>query len=95
MFLPLVKRMDLSVSQDIFGIARRPAALRPDPPRHHQLRQPAELGLGRRQRLVQNQILTNAAADAEGRATYRMAVVNSALPTTSFQTTQASPTSTR
>ena len=39
------------------------------------------------QRLVQNQILTNGAADAQGRATYRMAVVNSALPTTSYQST--------
>ncbi len=39
------------------------------------------------QRLVQNQILTNAAADAQGRATYRMAVVNGALPTSSYQST--------
>ena len=40
------------------------------------------------QRLVQNQILTNASADAaSGRATYRMAVVNGALPTSSFQST--------
>ena len=29
---------------------------------------------------MQNQILTNAAVDAQGRATYRMAVVNGALP---------------
>ncbi len=36
---------------------------------------------------MQNQILTNAVADAQGRASYRMAVVNNALPTTSFQTT--------
>ena len=36
---------------------------------------------------MQNQILTNGAADAQGRATYRMAVVNSALPTASLQST--------
>ena len=45
-FLPIVKRMDLSVSQDIFRSVRRGAALGPDPPRHHQLRQPAELATG-------------------------------------------------
>ena len=39
------------------------------------------------QRVIQNQILTNAAADANGAVSYRLAVVNGALPTTTFQTT--------
>ena len=60
-FLPLVKRMDLSLTQDIFGAARREAPRRPDPARHHQLRQPAEPRTGASaSALIQNQILTNA-----------------------------------
>ena len=39
------------------------------------------------QRLIRNQILTNAAADANGRATYRMVVVNNELLTRSYETT--------
>ena len=87
-FLPLVKRMDFSVSQDIFQVVRRRAALGPDPPRHRQLRQPAELELGR-------EPAPGAEPDPDQRrpptrragATYRMAVVNSALPTTTYQST--------
>jgi hypothetical protein len=39
------------------------------------------------QRLIRNQILTNGAADANGRATYRMVVVNNQLLSRSFETT--------
>ena len=37
------------------------------------------------QRLIRNQILTNGAADAQGRATYRLVVVNNELLTRSLR----------
>ena len=43
----------------------------------------SDWGVG--QRLIRNQILTNAAADAQGRATYRMVVVNNELLTNSLE----------
>jgi hypothetical protein len=36
-------------------------------------------------RLTRNQLLTNPAADAQGRATYRLAVVNNELLTRSYE----------
>ena len=86
-FLPMVKRIDLSVSQDIFhvfGGQKHSGQIRLDITNFGNLLN-HNWGVG--QRLVQNQILTNPAADAQGRASYRMAVVNNALPTASFQTT--------
>jgi len=86
-FLPFVKRMDLSVSQDIFGSLggqRHSGQIRLDIVNFGNL---LSSDWGVSQRLVQNQILTNAAPDANGRATYRMAVVNGALPTSSYQST--------
>ena len=86
-FLPLVKRIDLSVSQDIFGSSaarRHLGQIRLDIANFGNL---LNSNWGVSQRLVQNQILTNGAADAQGRASYRMAVVNGALPTSSFQST--------
>ncbi|MEO8075787.1 MAG: TonB-dependent receptor, partial [Acidobacteriota bacterium] len=86
-FLPLVKRMDLSLSQDLFhslGGVRHSGQIRLDVTNFGNL---LNHNWGAGQRLVQNQILTNATADAQGRATYRMAVVNNALPTKSLQTT--------
>jgi hypothetical protein len=86
-FLPLVKRMDLSLSQDIFqsiGGHRHSGQIRLDITNFGNL---LNSDWGVAQRVIQNQILTNGAADAQGRATYRMAVVNNALPTTSYQTT--------
>jgi hypothetical protein len=86
-FLPLVKRIDFSVSQGIFGSfggARHSGQIRLDIVNFGNLLN-SNWGVG--QRLVQNQILTNGAADAQGRATYRMAVVNGALPTSSYQST--------
>ncbi len=86
-FLPMVKRIDLSVSQDIFhvfGGHKHSGQIRLDITNFGNL---LNDNWGVSQRLVQNQILTNAAADAQGRVSYRMAVVNNALPTTSFQTT--------
>ena len=87
MFLPFVKRMDLSLSQDIFGSLggqRHSGQIRLDIVNFGNL---LNSNWGVSQRIVQNQILTNAAADANGRATYRMAVVNGALPTSSYQPT--------
>ncbi len=86
-FLPMVKRMDLSVSQDIFGSLgghRHSGQIRLDITNFGNM---LNHDWGVSQRIVQNQILTNGGADTQGRATYRMAVVNNALPTTSFQTT--------
>ncbi len=86
-FLPQVKRMDLSVSQTIFGVLggqRHSGQIRLDIVNFGNL---LNSNWGVSQRLVQNQILTNGAVDAAGRATYRMAVVNGALPTTSYQST--------
>ena len=72
---------------------RRPAERLPDPARHPELRQPAEQRLGRRPAPVaavntnnQLQILTNPGVDAQGRATYRLAVVNNELIKNTFQT---------
>jgi hypothetical protein len=45
----------------------------------------SDWGVG--QRLIRNQLLTNPAADANGRATYRMVVVNNELLTRSYETT--------
>jgi hypothetical protein len=86
-FLPFVTRVDLSLSQDIFKslAGRRHAGqVRLDITNFGNLLN-HDWGAG--QRIVQNQILTNAAADAAGKVSYRMAVVNGALPTKSYQTT--------
>ena len=86
-FLPFVQRMDLSLSQDLFhSIAGRKHSgqIRLDVTNFGNLLN-HDWGVG--SRIVQTQILTNAAADATGRVSYRMAVVNGALPTTPLQTT--------
>jgi hypothetical protein len=85
--LPMVRRADLSVTQDVFASLRG---------RRHAFQIRADIlnlgnllnsdwGVG--QRLIRNQILTNGAADAQGRATYRMVVVNNALLANSFEPT--------
>ena len=86
-FLPMLKRMDFSVSQDVFHSLsghRHSGQIRLDVTNFGNM---LNSNWGVSQRLVQNQILTNGAADLQGRATYRMAVVNGALPTSSLQTT--------
>ena len=45
-FLPVVNRIDLNISQDIFHSAKGARHTRPDSVGHHELRQPAELELG-------------------------------------------------
>ncbi len=95
-FLPIVKRMDLSLSQDIFRSIsghRHAGQIRLDITNFGNLLN-NKWGVG--QRLVVPStssslnlipILTSAAADANGKVSYRMAVINNALPTTTFQTT--------
>jgi hypothetical protein len=89
-FLPMVKRMDLSVTQDIFGKLggkRHTGQIRLDITNFGNL---LNSDWGVSQRIIQNQILTNAAADAAGRASYRLAVVNNELLKNSLQTTAGS-----
>ncbi len=86
-FLPLLKRADLSVMQDLFrNIRGRRNAfqIRVDFDNFTNFVN-SNWGVG--QRLIRNQILTNAAADAQGQATYRMVLVSNQLLTQSFETT--------
>ena len=89
---PIVKRMDLSIMQDVFhniGGKRNAGQFRIDFLNFGNL---LNSKWGVSQRLVVPitqaygaQILTNATADAQGRASYRMAVVNNQLVTQTFQ----------
>lgn len=84
-FLPLVKRMDLSVSQDLFkslGGTRHRFQLRADFLNFGNL---LNKNWGVDQRLVSNSPLTNPGVDAQGRATYRLRVINRELMTKSLQ----------
>lgn len=87
MFLPLVNRADVSVIQDLFrtiGGRRHASQVRLDILNVGNLLN-SDWGVG--QRLIRNQILTNAAADARGRPTYRLALVGGELLTRSFEKT--------
>ena len=91
--MPMFARMDLSVVQDVFrnlGGARNAGQIRFDVTNFGNL---VNSDWGVSQRLVLPatgangaQILTNAAPDAQGRASYRLAVVNNELIRQSFQT---------
>ena len=86
-FLPLFNRADVSVMQELFtniGGRRHSAQIRLDILNFGNL---LNTDWGVAQRLIQNQILTNGAADAQGRATYRLALFNNQLLTESYQTT--------
>jgi hypothetical protein len=86
-FLPLVKRMDLSISQQLFHSIkgrRHAGEIRFDVTNFGNLLN-HNWGVG--QRLIRNQILSNGAADAQGRLTYRMVPVNNELLTKSYETT--------
>jgi hypothetical protein len=95
-FLPIVKRMDLGISQDIFGNAkgaRHLGQIRLDITNFGNLLS-SGWGVGRRFNISSTSssynlipVLTNPVVDASGAVTYRMAVVNNALPTTSYATT--------
>jgi hypothetical protein len=86
-FLPLVHRIDLSVTQDVFASisGRRHAfQIRLDMLNLGNLLN-SDWGVG--QRLIRNQILTNGGADTQGRATYRLVTVNNELLTRSLEKT--------
>jgi hypothetical protein len=86
-FLPLVKRADVSVMQDLFtSLAgrRHSGQIRLDILNFGNMLN-SDWGVG--QRLIRNQILTNGGADPQGRATYRLAVVNNELLTRSLEKT--------
>lgn len=86
-FLPMLRRADLSVTQDVFaniGGKRNSFQIRADVLNLGNLLN-SNWGVG--QRLIRTQILTNPGVDAQGRATYRLAVVNNELLTRSLETT--------
>ncbi len=86
-FLPIVKRMDLSVQQELFTrlAGRRHAfQFRVDMLNFLNMLS-SDWGVG--QRMVHNQPLTNAAADAQGRVSYRLRVVNNELMSKTFEPT--------
>ncbi len=90
-FYPIVKRMDLSLIQSVFrsfGGARHSGEVRLDITNFGNLLN-HNWGAGRS--LIQNRILTSPGVDAQGRATYRLATVNTAsgpaLVSKTFQTT--------
>jgi hypothetical protein len=93
---PMFNRMDLSIMQDIFrniGGKRNAGQIRVDMTNFGNL---LNHNWGVSQRMVLPvtaangaQLLTNGAADAQGRASYRMAVVNNELVSRSFQTNTA------
>jgi hypothetical protein len=86
-FLPIVKRLDLSVQQDLFrSLAGRRHAFqfRVDVLNLANLLN-SDWGVG--ERLVHNQPLTNAAADTAGRVSYRLRVINGELMNRTFEPT--------
>jgi hypothetical protein len=92
--MPMLRRADLSIVQDVFrslGGKRNALQVRADITNVGNLLN-HNWGVGRRPTAPANtnnqvQILTNPAADAAGRATYRMAIANNQLITESFQKT--------
>jgi hypothetical protein len=87
LFLPMVKRMDLSVTQDVFhniGGARHAFAIRVDVLNFGNL---LNHNWGISRRVVSNSPLTNVGADANGALTYRMRVINGALMDHTFEPT--------
>jgi len=85
--LPFVRRVDLSIAQDLFaniGGKRNAFQIRADILNFGNMLN-SNWGVGKR--LIRNQILTNPAVDAQGRSTYRLVVVNNELLTRSFENT--------
>jgi hypothetical protein len=85
-FLPIVNRIDLSLTQDVFvkvGGKRHSGQIRLDLTNFGNLLN-HEWGVG--MRLVNNQILTLPTADAQGRLTYNLQTVSGQLLTTPLQT---------
>lgn len=96
MFLPMVRRMDISISQDIFRSIsgrRHAGQVRLDITNFGNLLN-SNWGVGQRPvvpsvsgSLNLIPILTSLGADANGAVSYRMTTVNNLLPTTTFQKT--------
>jgi hypothetical protein len=94
MFLPIFNRMDFSLMQDLFaniGGKRNAGQIRLDITNFSNLLN-SDWGVAQRMVVPVTaangaQILTSAGADALGRLSYRMAVVNNQLVTKSFETT--------
>ena len=93
-FLPMVNRVDLSIMQDVFTRSAGTEARRPDSPRHHELRQPAEPQLGRRPADRQHPDPDQPGGRRAGHTQLPDADVNGNLLTTPLQTTAGTPTST-
>ena len=86
-FLPMVKRMDLSLTQDVFTNIkgkRNAGQFRIDITNFGNMLN-SNWGVG--QRLTRNNILMNPGVDAQGRLNYRLQVVNNQLLTKSLETT--------
>ena len=85
-FLPLVNRLDLSVTQDVFttGGGGHRFQFRADFINFGNL---LNKNWGVSQRLVSNQPLTNPAVDAAGQSTYRLRLVSNQLMSQSYQQT--------
>jgi hypothetical protein len=86
-FLPFLKRADLSITQDIFKNIRghrNSGQFRIDINNFGNLLN-SNWGVG--QRVIRNNILTTPVADAQGRLSYRLQVVNNQLLTRTFETT--------
>ena len=86
-FLPLLHRMDVSLSQDVFKNIkgrRNAGQFRIDFQNFGNL---LNSKWGVSTRIIRNNILTTPAADANGRLGYRMQVVNNALVTKSYERT--------
>ena len=84
-FLPIERRMDVSVMQDLFanlGGRRHSGQIRLDIFNFANMLN-SDWGVGNR--LVQNRILTNPTTDAQGRSAYRLAVVGGDLIRESFE----------
>jgi hypothetical protein len=85
-FLPLVHRTDLSISQDVFGKVggrRHSGTVRLDITNFSNLLN-HDWGVGRR--LVNSQILTSPSADAAGKLTYNLNTLSGNLITNPLQT---------
>lgn len=85
-FLPMVKRLDLSVTQDLFtsGGGGHRFQFRADFVNFGNL---LNQDWGVSQRLVSNQPLTNPAVDAAGQSTYRLRLVSNQLMSKSYEQT--------
>jgi hypothetical protein len=86
-YLPLLHKLDFSLTQDVFRDIkgkRNAGQFRIDIQNAGNLIN-SDWGVG--QRVIRNNILATPAADAQGRLSYRMQVVNGALPTKTFEST--------